>query len=456
LPNGVYAAKYDNLLLISTSTYVIEGSIRHLNNNISILNNENFIGLLKENGNDNGVYINNGQIGKFFSGVIANSFLKFSDFFLKFSAWSCMRLDDFYGGVSLKGKFLNNLENFYNSSVYAGLGVKESYMGEILPSTTIFAVSFPVSDLKKLLKQQDVFWEVQKRLNTFNNKKLKLEKEKGISPIEWIDSLNIEEVISAYCKLGDKCEWITLFREKNKFGLNNVVSSVLENKSSNNTKNNIHEYIYKGYMESIFGKIFSYCPEEYICKVGSWNIIGSKQFVNEFSVGNACYFNLEEYMSQTPSSGYLSKESVVKMVINLKEAGDTLTNIFKPYGKSNISNQLARNNFEYITLDIFPDKNEVTFDANFYATILKELPKPTKEKENKGAAFIVDSTIVLPQGPYLIKDASLKSDAYLEQLPNKRLRYLDKNKKVFGQYLLIQIFVVMLSRLIYLIMEDCK
>ena len=71
----VVAAVHNNLLIASSSSYVLESSIRHLENNTSILDKHEFEALLRKNGLSTCLYINHNQIGKFFSGVIGREFL---------------------------------------------------------------------------------------------------------------------------------------------------------------------------------------------------------------------------------------------------------------------------------------------------------------------------------------------------------------------------------------------
>ena len=89
--SDVVAAVYGNLFVASSSSYVLESSIRHLENNTSILDKREFEKLLKDNGVSSAVYINHNQIGKFFSGVVERRFLGHSDFVMKFASWSCLR-----------------------------------------------------------------------------------------------------------------------------------------------------------------------------------------------------------------------------------------------------------------------------------------------------------------------------------------------------------------------------
>lgn len=425
LGKGIVAAIHNNLLLASSSSHVLESSIRHLDNNTSILDKPEFENLLRRNGIGSAIYVNHNQIGKLFSGMVERGYLGYSDFFMKFTSWSCLGLSTSPFKLTLKGIPDNVSDESRFSNIFENQLPRKSQMGKILPASSLFAVSFPVSSMHEFLKSHNLYLEMQKKAGQFAVKQKNAQGDNPTAPREWIDSLAIEEMVSAYCKFGEKCEWITLIKEKQQFGLNNVISSVVD-------RDKIGEPVafrYKGYIASVFGDIFSNCNEEYSCKIGHWTVIGSKAVVDEFSSGRATYFTLEDYIVQTPVKGYLEKEASLKIVVNLKESGDSVLQVFKPYYRGAVASQLERNNFEMATLDLQYLEGEPAVQMDFYGCNMAQLPKPIEKEGQEEITFAVDSTIVLNPGPFEVKDVTKKSAAFLEQLPNMRLRYMDANKK---------------------------
>ena len=425
MPYGVSVALHGNLLLASSSSYVLESSIRHLDNEASIMDNSHFAEILKEYGGISGVYLNHNQIGKLFSGIVERGFLGYSDFVMKFTSWSRFGITSDAGKLVLHGTLENKEDESKFSNIFNTQHLRRSAMGKILPASTLFAVSLPVSNIQDYLKGHQLHLEVQKKTGSFAYKQKMAQGESKVEPRKWIDSLQIEELVSAYCKFGEKCEWLTLVRGKQQFGLNNVISSVVEGEKVETA----HPFAYKGYIASVFGELFSHCNEEAICKVGAWSIIGPQKILDEFASGSAYWFNLDYYLSQTPVSAYLGKEASLKMVANIKEAGDSLLQVFKPYTRECIMQQLGRNNFEFITMDIVSGEENPAVEIEFYASVMQQLPVPKEREDGVQMSFEIDSTINLPQGPFEVRDVAKKSKAYLEQLPNMRLRYMDANKK---------------------------
>lgn len=425
-PSGLNLSFHKKLILASNSSYVLESAIRHLETGTSILDNREFAKLAAENGHKESLYINHRQIGKFFSGEVDGRFLGYSDFFLQFTSWSVLGLEQKGGLLSMEGSFLNNREERNFSTIFYGQPKKKSRMGEILPANTVFAMSFPFTNVSEYLKAFKLYLEVQKKLGRYNAAQQAL-KGADDSPADWLAKHPIEELVTAYCKFGEKCEWMTFLREKSSFGVGKFISGMVDKKKAIVPE----PFRYKGYLGGIFGEIFSYCNEEVSCKVGDWHVIGPKKMVDEFASGNANYFSMEDYLGQTPASGFPGREGALKIAVNLKEAGDTVLQIFKPYLRGLLGTSIARNNFEYLTADIYPgETGNVQISMEFYATRLKELPKPKVREDGKGEVkFAVDSTVAIPVGPFEVKDVVKKEKAYLEQAPNMRLRYLDANKK---------------------------
>ncbi len=422
--NGIVAAVHNNLLLASSSSYVLESSIRHLENNTSILDKQEFEALLRENGLSACLYINHNQIGKFFSGVIERGFLGYSDFVMKFASWSCLKLAAQPGKLVLEGVLENFSDDSRFSNVYGNQGAKKSLMGRILPASTIFAVSMPASSMHEYLKSHNLYLEMQKKVGAFAFLQKKAQGEKKTAPRDWVDSLGIEELAAAFCKFGEKCEWITVVRQKQQFALNSMISSVVEKEVPD-----VLPFEYQGYIASVFGDLFSHCNEEYSCKMGAWTVIGPKSVIDDFANGSATFFTLEDYLVQTPAKGDVDAETSLKMVANLKEAGDSIMQIFKPYYRSAVERQMQKNNFELMTADIFYAEGVPHIKASFYGSMLERLPQPPEREEGEEMTFAIDSTIAVPQGPFEVKDVAKKSAAYLEQLPNMKLRYLDASKK---------------------------
>ncbi len=423
--DSLYLACYDNLVIASCSLYVLESSIRHLDNNTSVLDNSEFKKQLGENGSRKCLYVNHHQIGKFFSGVMSYGFLKYSDFFLRYASWSALEIGVTEGELKLSGKISNNKEEKYNSSVlYSQLPVKSS-MGKILPAQTVYALGLSLMDMQGYFDANNLFLEVHKKLRGYNEDISNVRIEGMASPIDYLrDSLNVEELVAAYCKFGDMYEWITFVREKSSFEISEVVGNVIIGKK----EIPVEPYLYKGYIASVFGEAFSHCNEECYCKIGNWTVIGSKEAVSDYASGNANYTNLDYYLKQTPAKEFLNKEGIVKVIANLQEGKEKILPVVKPYYSALVNKSLEVKNFEFLALNVTNSGEDIIADASLYAVDMKQLPLP-KPREELVRQTYIDSTIVIDNSLFELKDFVKGGKCYLEQIPNNKLRMLDGKKK---------------------------
>lgn len=417
-------ARYGDIILMSSSLYVLESSVRHLDNGISILDNPEFKKLYDRNSKRRCLYVNHSQIGKFFSGVMARGFLKYSDFFMRLASWSSFPIGIYEGTLSLNGVLGNGGDEKYHSSVLYGQVPDKSSMGDILPAETVFAFSLLLSDMQTFKDANIRFLDVHKKLSGYEYKKHLVDVEGIISSDKYTDSLEIEEVVSAYCRFGDRYEWLNFVKEKSSFGISDVVSGVM----SKNEEIKVLPYIYKGYLGAVLGEAFTHCNEEAYCKVDGWSVIGPKDIVAEFASGSALYFNLEQYMEQTPLSDFLKKKGNVKIVLNLQEGKDSVKMAVKEYYRRALERNTDNFNFNFLTVNIGEKEGDVNSEIGFYAAKLQKLPQPEPVEEIVKGAF-VDSTIVVDKGPFELVDFVKGGKCYLEQSANLKLRYLDGKKK---------------------------
>lgn len=423
--NALYVSCYGTHIMASTSSYLIESSIRHLQNETSILDNSEFKELFARHGGKKALYVNHHQIGKFFSGVMMRGFLKYSDFFLRMASWSAFDLKMRDGVLSLGGRLKDNNEEKYHSSVFYGQTPAKSSMGKILPAETVFAVSLLLSDIKGYTDSYSLFLEVHKKLSDYTYKQHIVGIKDKITPLGYMcDSLDIEEVVAAYCRFGERYEWLTFVKEKSSFGISEMFSSVMEKERDIK----VHQYIYKGYVESVLGELFSHCNEEAYCMLDGWQVIGPKDIVSDFASGNANYTTIEYYLAQTQAADFLKSEGVVKIIANLQEGRDSVLNIVKPYYGNMLAKSLEYKNFGLATVNIGNTGSGIVADADVYAVRMPKLPEP-KPREELALVAYIDSTIVIDNSSFELKDFRTSGKCYLEQLPNDKLRMLDGKRK---------------------------
>lgn len=425
--DGLNVSFYRGLLLASPSAYVLESSIRHLENETSILDNPDFVKLLGER-EGNSIFVNHHQIGKFFSGTVAGPFLGYSDFFLRFSSWSRFRYGTGKGHLELRGQLLNHREEKYFSSLFFDQLCGTADFGKVLPAGTVFAASLPLADGAMYIDGYRKFLEVHKRLGGYEYQQHAVRGENKLTPAAWLDSLGAREIVSAYCRFGDKYEWVTLIRKKPASGFDRLLSRVMDREAPPQAE----AYPYKGYMASLFGELFAHTNEESYCRKGEWTVIGPAGVVEEFARDAVGRFTLDEYMGQTPAGHFLKREALFKLVANVKEGADSLLKLWQPYPARLLRRTLDHTNYAFLTAELVPDGDRIGVEADYYDLPLPDVPRPRARKEKAGeeeSAFGIDSTIAISRGPFELIDFVTGGTCYLEQTENLRIRYMDGKKK---------------------------
>jgi hypothetical protein len=103
--------------------------------------------------------------------------------------------------------------------------------------------------------------------------------------------------------------------------------------------------------------------------------------------------------------------------------------IFKTPIDKMVSKKLSEKNFEAIAVQIYPEDSKVKLNLLLYAEKMKKLPVSKRVGESKPAGWELDTIVQIPTGPFEVKNYITSEVEYLEQLPNYKLRLLDKDKK---------------------------
>lgn len=423
-PSKSYSAIYKTLFINSSSYYVVEASIRHLDKNLSILDNADFSNLLQRYDKSGYLYFNHQQTGKLFSGCMEYGWLKYSDFFMRLSRWSVFDFSRNSLGMKINANMLCGTDESNYATVYMGQKSGDSKVAEILPAQTLFFCTVLLPDKKDFEKRLGKFLEVKKRSRSYAER-LERVSQDNISPDKFKDSLKIEEVAAAWCKFGDSYQWINLVRREEDGWFKSVIGRLFNGEQTPVAE----EYPYKGYLESIYGELFSHTEEEYFTRVGNWFVIGPKSVVESYVSGDANYYSFDDYISQTPAKGFAGSKAVSKIFVNISEERDSLLMVLQPQMRGKIASQIDSNDFCAIAMDISPNK-QLSLSANIdlYITKLERKPVP-RERELPAGTVVTDSTITVPTGPFKLVDFVNGGDCFLEQQTNYKLSYINGLKK---------------------------
>lgn len=416
----VFVSISRGFLIASTSQILVESSLRHLDNAISIVDNKDFRSVLGQSNGDISLIINYRQIGKFFSGAINRPYLKYADFFSKYTSWSCVNYKYSSGGLKGDGVLSNVKKEENYSSIFAGKKPVESQIYSVAPYSSNFAFSVNIDSPKEFRKEYMIYLEANKQKKDYDYilARMKPEEEGKLSPVAWFEGLNVKEigVVSLPVESGD--ESVVLLR------------SVGKERSLG--QGDILPFEYKGYLPALVGSWFGATSEDFCMTLADWLIIGSEGALEYFSdmYGDGS-FTMSHYMSQLSFYDVLKGESNLSFAINMNSSSAALEKIFKREFVAHVLGGLAINNVSFFTYSLSSSKKELKYATELRVESVDRLPQPNYfSKDGELIESLASmAKLVLPKGPFEVKNFVNGRINYLEQQPNNMIRLLDENRK---------------------------
>ena len=418
--SGAIITIHKNYLLVSTSPLLVEASVRHLNSGGSILDNSDFAEIAGETVVDENIlFVNHMQLGKFFSGLASPKYLKYADFASKYSSWSVMNASFQQHSVLLEGRAYNHKGAGNYSSALRWSDGKESEAQYVVPHNTYALFSFSPKGANFNFSGIREYRELAKKLNP----------EIWEKASEWIKSSDIQEIALAAIPYGGNFEWVTLYRhaKKNLFkrvsdklfsGGELLRDSIIENRNSK-------------LLSELTGSLFASNNEEYLIRIGEWTITGNKNILEEFRSGRTMKFSMGDFISQTPAAGEIVNHGIpFSVTLNYTGMQDSLTAFFNKGVSGVIKQSISKNNLGIVNYSIVPNKDYLTYRLLFYSRNLEKLPVPPVEESKDGpAGWQLDSIVKIPEGPFELRNFDTGEKEYLVQLKNFRLQLADKDLK---------------------------
>lgn len=408
---------YKDFLLASTSSIILESSLRHLQSGVSIIENEEFSEILsKTYSSELIVFLNHAQVGKLFSGFADRKYLKYSDFISRFSTWSAFHFSNSTTTIEAEGGFLNKKGWGNFSTLFESSKGSTNQSLSIVPANTFALLSIGVKEIPSYILSFARFKEYYK----------KGDREKERVAMEWFSSLNAMELSCAIIPYGGKLESVTIIRSNSKRV--GFFKKFFTKEKPNMVPEDFKE---KGYIAHLFGDYFKQTIEEKIFYGEKWIIIGPEKLVQEFAKNSYLSFSMEDFLSQTKARNLLGNENtLLSIVMNGTVQPDSLIGFFRKEIKNEFKSIVSDNNL-MITAFQLHIKEDGGVGSKFfaYADSLEALPEPSGVNIEKALGWESDTIVKIPSGPFQLKNFNTGDKEYLTQLPNLWLRLLDNNMK---------------------------
>ena len=390
---GLFASVEGGLLLVSDSETLLKSSQRHLEKGISVLDAAGFQNALQTVDGRNNVYIPNCHFGKLLPLLMPRPYSSYAGFLERLSQWCTFNLNTTKDAVSLTGTLVHDTDASDFMNVLQAMKPAVPGFSEMLPSYTLFAASMPMKDLSSYVNAYKSYLDSRQRMQVYLAAQNRLGLE--ISPVTLLLNWGVSEVAVASFKVSSSVETVNLMRVNNP-----VVREVFSGADVNTLKGytpELHKWAYPSLLSSVFGDFFARNDESYFTYIDGWVITGSQAAVEEYVSGRALEYDLKQYMSDAGQNDLLAQhQSVFVSYFSCTEDKAELENIFKKNMLRDLQKLCADAEYSPMILSVSSGKKNPVVKLDLHRLALKK---------SKAPAFERDTTVVVPAGPFEVKNS---------------------------------------------------
>lgn len=404
LPGG------EPIVRISQSHALLLASKRHLESGMSVLDQSSFPDAAAA-GNGKPVllfchdYAYRNMLGSFIK-----PYLGYSSAIGHIAEWSSLAVRGISdrtlmmtGVLSAPANLPSNYANVLRKAVPG-----EARAADILPSSTVFALSIATDDVASYLDAYRRNQDASEKLAKRDAAASALRDSAGVTPREWCNALDLKEVVRADVLLG-KGTVPMLFARIGKMN-KDVLEAGLEGKGAVLRP---HSNRYAGFLSNLFGPYFSSPDESLAVLRGDWLISGSRGAVDAFFASDTVtYTTLSESGVQPAGKGV---NCLAYYSLSMDPSG--LERIFSPEMAQDLRETMMGTASEYAILSL--EGTSLSFRV--------ERTDMTRELAN--AAAVKDTVVVVPEGPFKVRNSSTGKTNLFGQASNGAITLSDENGK---------------------------
>ena len=385
-----------SIVIASPSEVILRSARRHIEKNVSILDLQDFAEAASATSSSDVVFVCNEQSSRLVSAMLKEQASSVSAFASSFAKWTVAGIDSMNeSGISLTATTLVQNDASAFATVLASNAYGTLRYPEILPSYTFSAVSIPVTDMKSYTDNYMFFLDSKQKLQSFRTAQKSLEKSAGIAPEDLFQRLKVREVATASFVADSKMLRVNLIRvdneDKDLIFKGNKVDDVREAGSA------IFSYAYPKFLSSVFGGIFSLSDESCFTYRDGWIISGSRAAVGEYVSGKALEYSLKEYLSDAGKEGFIAGKQTALSCYLCPGSSETFAKSkFKPALLDFFNTYEQDCDFCPLSLNYGAGKDKSAFRVELRKMKLRKAKAPVYER---------DTTVIVPKGPFRVKNS---------------------------------------------------
>lgn len=390
-----YAQVGRAMVIASESEVLVQSALRHIGKSMSIMDAPGFVEATQLVSGGNVLFVSNVHASYLLPAVFTKKYTSYSGFMSRLSEWTAFDISQSGKSFSLDGSVVYDADASEFMTVLQKSEPSVSSVSSIVPSYTVFAASLPLAGIDGYRSAYDGYLDARQQLQKNNAAQKSLASKAGIAPRSLMAAIGLKEAAVATFMAGGKLETVNLLRTGK--DIPEILFKGIEGFSKKNYTPAVHSWPYEGFASALFGNLFSRDDESCFTWMNGWVISGSMNAIEEYVSGKALSYTLLQYMSDASQPDLLAghKASFVSY-FSMSEDAKILDNTFKTPFLKMAEPLYAEAEYSPVVVNVAPGKERpvISFD------ILK-----LQMQKTKAPAFERDTTVVVPKGPFEVKNS---------------------------------------------------
>ena len=383
-----------SFVIVSDSETLLKSSLRHLEKSISVKDASGFAAAASLVSGNDVVFFSNTHAKMLMTEMFTRRYAAHNPFIASLAQWTAVdiaKADASGAYMTAAAVHENDASDFM--TVLSKSEPAVSKVAQMLPSYTVSAVSLPMKKVEPYVDAYQAYMDSKQSLQSFRKKRKDLQTRTGINPEDFMKRLDVKEVARAVFMSGGALDTVNLMRVGRQ---DTLIFVGTQNKSFKDYVPATHSWPYASFAASVFGKFFELKDESCFTYMDGWIVSGSMKAVEEYVQGKTLAYSLVEYMADAGQKDMLSSEASLVAYFSLTEHLEGHDVIFsKPVAEA-IKPLYEGCDYCPAVLSVAKSKHGMQMNL--------QMPRLTMMK-TKAPEFERDTTVVIPEGPFRVKNS---------------------------------------------------
>jgi len=390
-----YAVADRSMVIASESEALVQSSLRHLDKSMSVMDAPGFTEASDLVSSDDVLIVSNIHASYLLPAVFTKKYASYSGFMSRLSDWTAFDISEGGRTFSMDGSVVYDSDAAEFMTVLQNAQPSVSSLSEMIPSYTVFAASLPLGDIEAYVTGYKAYLDSRQLLQKSNANQKSLSGKAGIAPYDLMTSIGVREVASVSFMAGGKLETVNMIRTDK--DIPEVLFKGTEGFSKKAYSPAVHSWPYAGFAASVFGNLFSLADESCFTWMNGWVISGSMNAVQEYVDGRALEYTLSQYMADASQPDLLAeRKSTFVSYFSFSEDYKVLDNAFKTAFLKFAAPLYEGAEYAPAVVSVAPGKSAPAVSVDVMKLQLQKTKAP---------AFERDTTVVVPKGPFQVRNS---------------------------------------------------